>query len=261
MRRSAIAFATALAVVGATGLMIAAGGPPAQPPNASIHWARGGAPAARPNQSPNLTYHGGPVMHGTAVVPIFWGTRWGNGSFVGDKIGGLQAFYAGMGGSSYAATNSEYTDAAGNVSTVVSVGSPITDLSAVTTNGKTTGPILAEVCAQIGSPVANGYYPVYVDQRRGNARLCAWHSAGTCNGVTVQFGFFFNLDGDPGCDPRDGSGLHSQGLAALANVSGHELSEALTDPHLNAWFDSGGAENSDKCAWSFGTPLLTFNNG
>jgi hypothetical protein len=82
-----------------------------------------------------------------------------------------------------------------------------------------------------------------------------------CNGTTVQFAFFFNLDGDAGCDPQDTSGLHSQGLAALANVSGHEMSEMLTDPHLDAWFDASGAENSDKCAWTFGTPLLTFSNG
>src|SRR5262245_10652757 len=101
---------------------------------------------------------------------------------------------------------------------------------------------------------------VYVDTPRGHAGFCAWHSAGYCNGTPVQFAFFFNLDGDPGCDPQDTSGLHSQGLAALANVSGHELSEARTDPRLNAWYDSSGQENADKCAWSFGTPLLTFSN-
>ena len=68
----------------------------------------------------------------------------------------------------------------------------------------------------------------------------------------VQFGFFFNLDGDPGCDPQSPGSLgHSQGLAALANVSGHELSEMLTDPQLNAWYDQQGDENSDKCAWTW----------
>ena len=25
----------------------------------------------------------------------------------------------------------------------------------------------------------------------------------------------------------------------------------LTDPRLNAWYDRQGAENSDKCAWTF----------
>ena len=65
----------------------------------------------------------------------------------------------------------------------------------------------------------------------------------------------------PGCDPQDGSGLHSQGLAALANVSGHELSEARTDPRNGGWYDRQGAENGDKCAWTFGAPSVLFTNG
>jgi len=143
----------------------------------------------------------------------------------------------------------------------VTLGTDHVDLSAAPRTGNRTTPILNEVCSTATTLVPDGYYPVYVDTPRGHARFCAWHSAGTCpNGVTVQFAFFFNLDGDPGCDPEDPSGLHTQGLAALANVSGHELSEALTDPHLNAWYDSNGQENADKCAWAFGTPLLTFSN-
>ena len=113
--------------------------------------------------------------------------------------------------------------------------------------------VLTEVATVTnGHPVANAYYPVYSDQRRGSAGYCAWHSSGTIAGIRVQFGFFFSLDGDPGCDPASPPSLgHSQGLAALANVSGHELSEMLTDPQLNAWYDQKGAENSDKCAWTF----------
>jgi hypothetical protein len=72
-----------------------------------------------------------------------------------------------------------------------------------------------------------------------------------CGGVPIQFGWFFNLDGDAGCDPGDTSGLHSEGLAALANVTGHELSETVTDPRNGGWYDSSGAENADKCAWHF----------
>src|SRR3954468_14346091 len=262
MSRSSIAFATVVAVVAATGLIIAAGQPHGGPPNAVIHWARGEAPAARPNASPNLVYHGGPVMHGTFVEPIFWGTRWSNASFVGDKISGLQSFYGTVSGSSYAATNSEFTDAAGHVSTSVSLGATITDLTAATVNGQQTGPVLAEVCARITSPVENGYYPVYIDQPRGHARFCAWHSSGVCSGTTVQFAFFFNLDGDAGCDPQDTSGLHSEGLSALASVTAHELAEARSDPASpGAWYDASGQENGDKCAWTFGAPLVTFSNG
>src|ERR1035438_9887986 len=101
---------------------------------------------------------------------------------------------------------------------------------------------------------------LYTDVPRGNAGYCAWHSTGSCGGKAVQFAFFFKLDGDAGCDPGDTSGLHSQGLAALANVSGHELSEARTDPGLNAWYDSRSEENGDTCAWTFGGPLVPFSN-
>jgi hypothetical protein len=143
----------------------------------------------------------------------------------------------------------------------VTLGPSHVDTSTAVRSGGRTGPILAEVCAQITNPRTDGYYPVYIDNPRGHAGYCAWHSTGTCAGVQVQFAFFFDLDGDPGCDPQDSATGHSQGLAALANVTGHELSEALTDPHLNAWYDSSGAENSDKCAWTFGGSLLAFSNG
>jgi hypothetical protein len=39
----------------------------------------------------------------------------------------------------------------------------------------------------------------------------------------------------------------------MANIIAHELSEAATDPDLNAWYDFLGNENADKCAWKFGT--------
>jgi len=101
------------------------------------------------------------------------------------------------------------------------------------------------------NPQAGAYYPVYSDQPRGSAGYCAWHSSGTINGKQVEFGFFFNLDGDPGCDPQDNFTGHEQGLAALANVSGHEISEARTDPRNGGWYDASGDENADKCAWTF----------
>ena len=41
---------------------------------------------------------------------------------------------------------------------------------------------------------------------------------------------------------------------ATINVTSHEHNEAITDPLGNAWYDSGGYENADKCAWTFGTP-------
>jgi hypothetical protein len=134
--------------------------------------------------------------------------------------------------------------------------------------GSSTSAILAEVCKQITAgniapdPGGNGYYPVYTDVPRGHAGYCAYHSAGTCNGMAVQFAFFWDLDGDAGCDPLDTQTGHSQGLAALANVTGHEISEARSDPASpGAWYDANGQENGDKCAWTFNVPYVTFPDG
>ncbi|MFN8621412.1 MAG: hypothetical protein U0869_11765, partial [Chloroflexota bacterium] len=151
------------------------------------------------------------------------------------------------------------------------VGSAIDTSTA--SGGQRTSAILNEVAKMVNAgritiPVdGTAYVAVYTDLPRGGAQYCAWHSTGTFSKpgsstpVRVQFAFFWALDGDPGCDPADTSGLHSQGLAALANVSGHELAEAITDPRLNAWYDSSGAENADKCAWTFNVPLVRFPGG
>jgi len=227
-------------------------------PQAGTVWLRGSQTAAghaAHTQSPNLIYHGGPVMTSqTEVFPIFWGTSWP--SYVGDKITGIDGFYNDVGGTSYLDTNGEYNDSTNKfVSTAVHENTVKIDGSAAVSRAPQTSDILAEVARMYPNPTANAYYPVYIDQPRGHAGYCAWHSSGTINGTTVQFGFFFKLDGDAGCNP-DSPTSQSEGLAALGNVSGHELSEMLTDPQLNAWYDSKGAENSDKCAWTFGSKLV-----
>jgi hypothetical protein len=207
-----------------------------------------------------MLWHNGAIMTTAVTESIFWGVSWSNSSFVSDKITGLDSFYTGFNGSNYAKTSDEYTGTNGQVMSSTTHQGHVTDTS-VASGGGNTSAILAEVAKEITNPVANGYYAVYVDLPRGNANYCAYHSSGTIGTTPVQFAFFWNLDGDPGCDPQDTSGLHSQGLAALANVSAHELSEARTDPRNGGWYDSAGQENGDKCAWTFNVPLVTFSNG
>jgi hypothetical protein len=242
-------------VVGAASTATAASGPP----SIASGPAFGFVPSHNANQAKGkghlqlLTWHGGPVKHSTKVVPVYWGTSWGNSTFVGDKMTGLGYFYSHVGGSGYAHTNSEYYDGTDFVNTtLISTNADLRDSTATPSGAPSTTQVLAAVArATSNNPIANAYYPVYSDKPRGSAGYCAWHSSGTINGIEVQFGFFFNLDGDPGCDPQATGTGHSQGLSALANVSGHELSEMLTDPELNAWYDQRGSENSDKCAWTF----------
>ncbi len=222
-----------------------------------LHWPKDfqTAPARRSN--PNMLFHNGEVMPAAAVHAIFWGPGWSN---PGDKVSGIDTYYQGYGGSGYAHASDEYNGTTGQVTSNVSYSGHTIDLSAASGGGSTSA-ILAEVCRSISSPVHDGYYPVYVDLPRGSAGYCGYHSAGTCSGVTVQFAFFWKLDGDSGCDPGDTSGLHSQGLAAIANTSSHELSEARTDPNNGGWYDSRGNENGDKCNFIFAHPLVTFSNG
>jgi len=247
---------------------------------AHYHWTREEnanreAKAARPNRSPNMTYHGGKIMTSVTSKAIFWGTSWG--SYTGDKITGMDSWYSGHAGSNYAKTSDEYTGTNGQVGSTGTHQGHIIDTSAAKGGAQTTD-ILAEVCKQVTAgnivpdPSGNGYYPVYTDVPRGSAGYCAYHGSGTCalptgGSAELQYAFFWKLDGDAGCDPQDSSGLHSQGLAAIANVSGHELAEARTDASTisstgaAAWYDSQGQENGDKCAWTFGAPLVTFSNG
>jgi hypothetical protein len=96
-----------------------------------------------------------------------------------------------------------------------------------------------------------------------NDRYCGYHSAGTCNGVIVQFAFIWNLDGDRCGDPVDTLGLHSQGLSAIANVSAHEFSEARTNPNNGGWRNAQQYENADICGspTAIPHPFVTFSNG
>lgn len=238
------------------------------PPMLGPHFVRGHEAhgnGGSSTTSPNLVYHNGPVLPSTVAGSIFWGTNWGNPSFAGDKISGLDSWYEGVGSSTFAQTSDEYSGTNGQVTSAITFAGHVIDTTAAPSHAPRTSTILNEVCARIANPVANGYYAVYVDTPRGNTNYCAWHSWGTCKtaagSVPVQFAFFFNVDGDPGCDPQSTVTGESQGLAALANVSGHELSEARTDPRGSAWYDSSGSENADKCAWAFGSPYLTFSNG
>jgi len=228
-----------------------------------VHSAR---VAVASKNNPNMTYHGGKIMPTAVTKAIFWGSSWG--SYVGDKITGLNLWYTGYSNSNYSGTVTEYTGSNGTVGLATTHLGHVIDTTAASGGGNSSA-ILAQVCKSIPNPDAsgNGYYPVYTDIPRGSAGYCAWHASGTCGATVVQFAFFWNLDGDSGCDPQDTSGLHSQGLAALANVSGHELSEARTDPSTTSttgspgWYDGSGSENGDKCAWTYGGPLATFSDG
>jgi hypothetical protein len=196
-----------------------------------------------------MTNHGGPVLTSNKTQAIFWGD-WTN---PGDKITGLDSFFSGWGGSHIAGDSTEYSGSNGRVTANSSYLGHVVDSSTPPNRALSTSGAVAEACKITNNnPDPSAVYFIYTSTGAGHVSYCAWHSWGNCsNGAAIQVAYMPNIDGIAGCDPGDTSGLHSQGLAALANVTSHELSEAITDPRGNAWYDGSGEENGDKCAWAF----------
>jgi hypothetical protein len=208
--------------------------------------------------SPLMTNHGGPVLTSTETEAIFWG----NWSSPGDKIDGIDSFFQGWGGSAMAGDSTEYAGSNGAVTTASTYLGHVFDTTSPPNKALTTASAVAEACKVVGNnPDPSAVYFIYTATGAGRVSYCAWHSWGNCsNGAPIQVAYMPNLDGIAGCNPEDSSTGHSPGLAALVNVTSHELSEATTDPRGNAWFDSAGNENGDKCAWSF-HDNVTLSNG
>jgi len=238
-------------------------------PEPKLHYQRG-ENAAKPishqrNSSPLLTYRGGSVLSSSNTYVVFWGSSWNDANFAGDKVSGVDRFFTGFGNSSYARTSNEYSGGGKQITSNSSYFGHVVDTSAAPSRAPSVSTIVSEACrAASNQPDPNGVYFIYTSTKAGQVNYCAWHSWGNCsNGVPIQVAYIPNLDGIAGCDPQDNSSGNSQGLSAIANVTAHELLEAITDPRGSGWLDNSGAENGDKCAWSFppADGLSTFSDG
>src|SRR5262249_46215313 len=102
---------------------------------------------------PLLFHNGGTVTSfPTEVHPIYWGVKWADSNFVGDKISGLALFYAGI-SSRYLSTNTEYTGSTGlHTSDLVVDGNAYVDSTHAAPTGNVQPiTVLNEVCAVVGS--------------------------------------------------------------------------------------------------------------
>src|SRR5262245_16705750 len=98
-----VAAAVCCAAIVATSATAGTGGRPELATGPASGFVPANAHAARPGGGGHvflLNWYGGPVMHSTTVVPVYWGTRWTNSTFVNDKVTGLDYFYSHVGGSS-----------------------------------------------------------------------------------------------------------------------------------------------------------------
>jgi len=216
----------------------------------SARAATAGINAKARQGSVDMTLHGGNVLVSNRTMAIFWGA-WSN---PGDIISGIDSFFGGWGGSGMAKDSTEYHGTTnGNVTASSSYLGHTIDSSTPPKRALTVSGAVDEACKITGnSPDPNAVYFIYTSTGAGHVNYCAWHSWGSCsNGAPIQVAYMPNITGIAGCDPGSDVTSHSEGLAALANVTSHELSEAITDPRGTGWFDSSNGENGDKCAWSF----------
>ena len=219
--------------------------------------------------SNGISYHNGPVMTAPANVYYIW---YGNWSSYSTAQAVLQKLPSGLNSSPLYNINSTYYNGA-----KMAVSNAVV-LAKETTDSYSQGTALSDaaVLAVVKKAIlearlpldASGVYFVLtspdVQETSGfGTQYCGWHTYGTASNGTSSATIKYSFVGNPltiapsGCGVKSPSPNGDGGADAMASVIYHELSEAVTDPQLNAWYDTRGYENADKCAWKFGTTYKT----
>jgi hypothetical protein len=206
---------------------------------------------------------------GAPKAYLIWYGNW-NQSNASDTPGGqaiVRDFLYGVGGSPYYLINSTYAGVNGSVAvgaeTAVSAGASKKPLS---DNDIKTLVVNAINSGKLGPADANGVYFVLTSSDIAKSgfctQYCGWHTYATVQGTAVKYSFVGNANRClNACSAQTISPNGNAGVDGMVSVIAHELEEATTDPQLNAWYDSSGAENADKCAWTFGQKLTVDGNG
>lgn len=215
-----------------------------------------------------LLPHSGPVMS-TPKIYLIWYGNWnqsnGTDNAAGQQI--IRDWANGIGSSDYFKINGTYPGKPGP--STAGYGGEYT----YTGSGKTRlsdNDILSIVGGSIGaSPKlpynAQGVYFVITSSNVAESsgfcsRYCGWHTAGNVSAGHVRYSFVGNAARClNACAIQSTSPNGNAGVDGAISVLSHELEESATDPDLNAWYDSSGAENADKCAWTFGSSYQVTN--
>ena len=213
-----------------------------------------------------ITWHRGPVM-GTPTAYLIWYGNW-NQSNASDTPGGqaiVRDFLYGINNSAYFQINTTYSGPSGSVlvgAETTDTGSSGTRLSdnnikSIVTNAITSGKLPLD---------STGVYFVLTSSDIAKTgfctQYCGWHTYATVQGTAVEYSFVGNANRClNACAAQTIGPNGNAGVDGMVSVVAHELEEATTDPQLNAWYDSSGAENADKCAWTFGQKLTLDANG
>lgn len=195
----------------------------------------------------NLINHGGPVQNAPRVFLDFWG-------WTSDPSGEqayLTRFLSSIGGTSWLSTVNQYG------------GGSTGNLLAGTWSHSATvprHPTDAQIQAQAAA--ADSHFgagrsvnvEIVVATPTGHStsgfgtQFCAYHGAVSAAPNVTYTNLPYITDAGASCGEDSVNGSAGT-LDGVSIVEGHELAETITDPLLNAWFDSSGSEIGDKCAW------------
>jgi len=214
----------------------------------------------KPGPGNGIFYHGGPIILGTVNIHYIWYGNWNNNTAT--MI--LSDFAQHIAPSPYFNINTTYTNGSGQA--VTNSCMLATQANDNYSHGTSLSDAAIQAIVAAQNPTdTNGVYFVLtsadVNETSGFCtQYCGWHTRATINGRDIKYSFVGNPDRCPSaCAAQTTSPNGNAGADGMASIIAHELEEATTDPDLNAWYDRRGAENADKCAWTFGQTYTVAN--
>jgi hypothetical protein len=217
--------------------------------------------------SPLITRHNGPVMSVSPRIYLIWYGSWSQTNNSDTPAGQalVKTFLADLNNSPYFLINTSYgaTGGVGAVSETTVTAARNSSLSDKGVLNVVTSVINSNV---FGAANPNGVYFVLTSSDIAKSGFCTsycgWHTRATIKGVDVKYSFVGNANRClSSCAPQTIGPNGNAGVDGMLSVLAHELEETVTDPDLNAWYDSKGAENADKCAWTFGQSQSSLASG
>jgi hypothetical protein len=243
--------------------------------------AKQAIPLAAP---PVLMYHGGPIMYPyIQIYTIFWGPprlQDGSGTAFSAKYRQINYYLAAFFGS-HALQNiaTQYYQTAGNTTTYVQnagyAAGYYLDTSPYPPSGctdsHTPGNCItdAQIRSEIGKVMSiNGWtgginkiFILFTSWREGSCfsasscaytQYCAYHSFFMQGSTPVIYANQPYADAGT-CHTSGQTWPNNDDADIAANTASHEIMESITDPLLNAWYDTNlSGEIGDLCAWIFG---------